>query len=218
MSTPPSKTISLERYKPCTNPSFLTKCELGIRQMRSHRWFPGSEKNILFWYKMPFITQQGYISPYTLYTWRCTPTQYFATLCRSVLKNLLKRNSKKRKKFKLCRDMIARIAIYYSLTQDKSTLERLMHCTSNTRKLLDYYLSQTDEPKRFLYGQMCNSILWLQSRGIPRASSIKLTYLKKYRNFQIENFDASSIINDYLKGLGTPSAAWLSNDRLLLAF
>jgi len=70
-------------------------------------------------------------------------------------------------------DLIARISAYYVATQNDSALERLVRCRSPaTRGLLYKLVSQMDEKPRFLYGQMLISILWLQSRGKPRAKSI----------------------------------------------
>jgi hypothetical protein len=189
-------------WVPPHNPGPTDRRQLGVRLMRSTRWFPRSTTKVAC-RGLPFITPAGHISTNILYTWKCNSAQFFATLCRSVLKSLLKRCNKKSRKNKLSRDAIARIALYYSIDQRESKLERLLHCeVRNVRKLLSKLISNMDDQKRFLYGQMLSSILWLQSRGRPRAQSMQKQEIPDYRGFW--TFDTIRDISEELNRAGDP--------------
>jgi len=144
---------------------------IGLRLMRSERWLPPVSTKVRN-RGLPYILPSGHISGSTLATWKCSSAQWFATLCRSVWKVLSKRNFKKSKNRILSKDMVTRIAIYYSVSMNDGDLNRLWLCKAkDVRGLLHNKISKLDEPKRFLYDQMLHSISWLQSRGSPRAKS-----------------------------------------------
>lgn len=191
-----------EIWVPVKNPDQHDRKLLGVRLMRSTRWFPRSTTKVAM-RGLPYIMPSGHISGSTLYYWKCSSAQWFATLCRSVLKNLLKRNTKKSMRKKLSRDAIARIAVYYSVSNSESDLERLLHCrVKDVRRLLHYYICKLDDQQRFLYDQMCNSISWLQSRGSPRAQSVEKFEIPDYRGFW--TFDTIRDISIQLNFISDP--------------
>lgn len=156
---------------PCVSKVAMGRACIGLRLMRSERWMPPVSTKIRN-RGIPYILPSGHISGSSLATWKCSSAQWFATLCRSVWKRLSKRNNKKSIKKKLSKDMVTRIAILYSISQNDGDLDRLWYCnTRNVRGLLHHKLCKLDDQKRFLYDQMLHSISWLQSRGSPRAKS-----------------------------------------------
>lgn len=170
-------------WDPPVNPDPGVRRQLGVRLMRSHAWFPKSSTKVRC-RGLPYIDPGGHITGSTLYYWRCSSAQWFATLCRSVWKRLSRRNNAKTKKNKIGKQHIAKIAVYYSITMNDSSLERLLHCRAKgVRDLLTYLVCKLDEPERFLYGQMLNGISWLESRGKPRAKSIERNEIPDYRGF-----------------------------------
>lgn len=190
-------------------PKYLTadvRCRLGIRLMRSERWFPGhSDKKSLR--SIPFINN-GHITSQTLGFWHCTKSQFFATVTRQVHDALVNRvysSNKRKNRKRICRDLLTRIAIFYTSTLDDSKLERLLKChPKRCRSLLFHYICEMDEQKRFLYGQMLQSILWLQSRGNPRAKSILKTFIPRYRNLSVKDFSTVGYIKRSLDAFGDP--------------
>lgn len=177
---------------------------LGIRLMRSEAWFPSHDTRVSL-RVIPFILN-GHITSQPLGYWHCTSSQFFATITRAIFNKLQKRvysSDKSKNRKKISPDLLARISIFYSSTLDDSKLERLLKChPKKCRALLFHYICEMDEQKRFLYGQMLSSILWLQSRGKPRAKSIQKSFIPKYRTFQTGKFDVSGRIRRSLAAFG----------------
>lgn len=193
---------SVRTWQPPLNPDRLQRRQLGVREMRSERWFPRSSTKVRT-RGIPFISNSGHITGSTLYYWKCSSAQWFATLCRSVWKKLSRRNGKKSIKTKLSKDLIARIAVYYSIKQSEGDLERVLHChAKRARGLLHHLVCNMDDPQRFLYGQMLQSISWLQSRGKPRAQSIEKFEIPDYRG--LWTFDTVRDISIHLNWASDP--------------
>jgi len=187
------------------------RSKLGIRLMRSERWFPLRTTEVAV-RVIPYI-YNGHISSNPLGYWKCSAQQHFATICRMVFEQLKDRFWKsgyKHRRDRVSRDFVAKVSIYYALTYNGGHLERLIRCNTKkaSHKLLHSYTCAMDEQKRFLYGQMLSSILWLQSRGNPRAKSILKTYIPEYRRFLLGTYDASGPIKVCLNRLGDP---WIVN-------
>lgn len=173
--------------------------------MRSTRWLPGSTTKVAV-RGQPQIDKGGHATT-SLLMWKCSSAQWFSTLAKDVYWRLRKRlNKGKSTKKHYSRDLLGRIAIYYATTMNDSGLERLSRCNNRkvTRRLLEYLLHKMDENQWFLYGQMCQSILWLQSRGNPRAKSIKKTILPYYRRISVKSYDCRREIYTYLAWLSDP--------------
>lgn len=183
--------------------------KLGISLMRCERWNPGPPtKNRLR--GVPFIDKGGHISGSCVMNWRCSSTQWFATVLHSVFRRSKRRMSKgsiderKRKSD----DLIFKIAAYYVCTMDDTAFERLL-CSyvRGTLKLLTYLVNKMDDRQRFLYGQAtCSaSCLWLRYRGCPpRVQSINKTILAHYRRFDLKIYDSVRERNSYLNSLCDP--------------
>lgn len=145
---------------------------LNYKLMRSERWFPRSTTKVAN-RGLPYIDRGGHICGSSLMTWKSSSAQWFSTVCRSVFNKLKNRMSHDTKSYRKRRDFIAKVSVFYCITQDDSKLERIVRCHEHFAQGLYYkFVLQMDEQERFLFGQMLNSILWLQSRGKPRAKSI----------------------------------------------
>jgi len=191
-----------EAWIPPQNPDPSIRRQIGVRLMRSTAWFPKSTTKVAL-RGLPYILPSGEITGSALYSWRSNSAQWFSTLCRAVWKRLSKRSNKKSRRNRLSKDVVARISVYYCITQNNSNLERLWHCDAKrVRGLLHYLISIMDDQKRFLYDQMCQSILWLQSRGKPRAQSISKFIIPDYRGFW--TFDTIRDISICLNALCDP--------------
>jgi len=196
-------TVKYSPYAPDKS-SVISRDSLGVRLMRSERWFPGTSKKAFR--GIPYVDNAGHITGSVILNWRCSSAQWFSTVVRSVWKSLSKRNRNKSRKNKMSKDLLTRISIFYSISMDDSKLERLLHCdVGRARALLQFYTCNLDDQQRFLYGQMSLSgILWLQSRGKPRAQSIKKTYIPSYRNFGLRSYDTTRDVNAYLNWASDP--------------
>jgi len=155
------------------------RSEHRLRIMRSNRWFPGSTTKVAL-RGIPFVNKGGHISGSTELIWKGSAAEFFATVVRRVFDVLKKRLSPGRYKKgrSTHRDLILKIAAWYTITLDDAGLERICRCDYKFRRGLHHYLMlQMDDQKRFLYGQLLQSSLWLQSRGScnPRAKSIAKT-------------------------------------------
>jgi hypothetical protein len=106
-------------------------------------------------------------------------------------------------------DSLLKIATLYTITQDDRMFERLTNCyNSSVLGLIRSYKNKMDESKRFLYGQAQLGACWLKLRGNPRVPSIKKTYVERYRNFGVQNFDASPLVTRAINGVCDP---WIVN-------
>jgi hypothetical protein len=160
---------SKQRYEPyrITNQSRA----IGTKVMRSERWAPPSESKVRL-RGLPYIMKSGKLSGSVKLTWKCSAYQWFATVVRSVIERLKKRTVvKRRAKYKTDRHL-TEIAIYYVLTNDEHSLERLLHChRRHFRGMFYSLLKRLDEPMRFCFDQALSSALWFELRGYPRAQS-----------------------------------------------
>lgn len=188
----------------------------GMALMRSERWNPPGGTKVRT-RGIPFIDKGGHISGSSLMTWKCSSTQWFATVVHSVFARAKKRmNRPCTNKRKLKNDdLLMRIAIYYVCTLDDSAFERLLCCyTKGARKLLTYRVNAMDDRQRFLYGQATQSCSWLRYRGCPpRVQSIKKTVVSDYRRFGLQTYDSRRPRTEYLNWLCDP---WIVGPLRLL--
>lgn len=196
---PHSNTMKRVIEQPTTRESrYLTKTRL----MRSERWFPDSRTKVRE-RGIPFVDNGGHITGSCTMTWKCSSAQWYATCIRSVLHKLKKRMKPGNPKYgRPSLDLVTRIAVFYVTTLDDAALERLVRCrTKYTRGLLYHYWTKVDAQQRFCYGQILQSISWLQSRGKPRAKSITKCYSPEYRRIGLRSYDARREIKTYLHWL-----------------
>jgi len=173
---------------------------------RSEKWFPKGTTKVAS-RGIPYIDKGGHITGSSKVIWKCSSAQWIATVARSIFDVIKKRmkHGSHRKSKKSIDDFAMRVAIYYSLTQNDSRLERLVRCHHKSSvSLLFKFVCEMDDQTRFSYGQMQTSILWLQSRGYPRAKSISKCYIPAYRNFGLRSYDTTRDISVYLNWLCDP--------------
>jgi hypothetical protein len=139
--------------------------------MRSQKWAPDSSSKTRM-RGIPYVMPSGHLSGSVKLLWKCTANQWFATTVRAVIERIKARSViNKRCKYKTYRHL-TEIAVYYVLTNDEYSLERLLCCRRRGfRGLLYYLLKRLDEPMRFCFDQALSSALWFELRGHPRAQS-----------------------------------------------
>lgn len=207
----------LEQHKPIFVSSDRPK-SLGdsCRFKISEKWIPGARTKVRV-RAIPYVTEWGTISSNGLVYWKCSSAQWIATLAATVYGRLHRRatRSNRYKMGRGSRDLLAGISIFYTITLDEWAIERLYGCAKRNhgaaRRLLYRLVQLMDENQRFLYGQMCQSILWLQSRGDSNhgaKSIVRKTICAQYRNFDQKSYSAERQIKTYLNEISDP---WIRN-------
>lgn len=144
-----------------------------MKLMRSQIWAPKSNSKVRL-RGLPYILPSGHLSGSVLLTWKCSAFQWFSTVVRAVIEKIKARSIvNKRCRYKTYRQL-TEVAIYYVLTNDEYSLERLLCCRRRGfRGLLYFLIKRLDEPMRFCFDQALSSALWFELRGNPRVQSNK---------------------------------------------
>jgi hypothetical protein len=190
---PKSDNKTVDRLKPYL---VLHPAKNRLFQFReSQRWCQGLN-TVVSVRAMPFVTREGYISSNAVYYWKCSATQWIASVSATVYQRLYDRWKRMRidgDSIVPNRDLLLRVAVLYTLTLDDRLLVRTIECAKRNegaaRKLLYYRSREVDAITRFWYGQLTSVTSWLQLRSQrPRAKSTNL--LSDYRIIEV-NLDNS---------------------------
>jgi len=190
-------------------PQYGTKQNLSehrIVMRLSHRWLPRKNLSSKVRVRGLPMVQGGHILGCTLVQVKCSSAQWFTTMVYSVFQSLKKRlHLATYGKRKWSKDLVMRISIFYVISMNDYLLERILRTSGNPRRAVEKYAHQMDDEQRFLYGQTCLHVSWLQSRGkIPRVKSITKSFASEYRSFGVQNFCVHKQIMVYLDWLSDP--------------
>jgi len=205
-SAPATRLSETRRHVPIKVRSTEVSWQSGMKLMRSERWAADNNKSKQAYRGQPFIGSDGHITGSVYFTWRCSAYQWFATLVRSVIRQISKRTILRKVKRRKTKRNLTEIAIIYCLTMNDSLLERLLCCqTRGFRKLLYRKINEMDDKTRFCYDQALSCAYWFELRGScgPRVQSIKRTILAKYRDFR-GNYDTCRERRELLNWLSDP--------------
>lgn len=149
----------------------------------SQRWVKESAGNTRVAVRaMPFVTREGVISSNAVYYWRCSASQYIASVTSTVYRRLYdrwRRWTKDGDRIIPNRDLALRTAAMYSLTGDSTRLTRVLECAKRNegaaRRMLYKWSRNVDAQTGFWYGQLTSVTSWLQHRSRrPRDKSTNL--------------------------------------------
>jgi hypothetical protein len=117
---------------------------------------------------VPYIDRNGLIHATTVCWWRCSSYQLYATIVATVYKRLKHLVSGIHNRKKRCKDtnLLLKIALHYSATNDDSWYKRCLAMLYGTNKNLlsfvYYKIKSVDANKGFLYDQALNNASWFK--------------------------------------------------------
>jgi hypothetical protein len=144
-----------------------------VRFKESEKWFFDGNAAKRF-RKVPYIDRNGLIHASVICSWKCSSYQLYMTIAATVYKRLKNLLYKVRHKYRPKPNLLARIAMVYALENNDSWYKRCISMLFAKRRdalyaHVYYYLKHVDANKRFLFDQVLQNTLWLQSRVLHAA-------------------------------------------------
>jgi len=165
---------------------------LGIPGMvvkSSCRWFrnlPASRREEIV---IPYVMNTGKFSVHALATWLCYPEQAVVSVTATVYQRLLKLFQRRKRNLRDTKhrdkNLILKIAAYYSITHSDYFLDRMLALLGRSKAvkgIFRSFLCRLGDKLWFVYRQVCLHTYWLTNRSLgtrdkPRMSTTKVPQL-----------------------------------------